>query len=662
MASGVFRVEPLQNADEVASRTAVTQSRRVRLALLKSSPAPGCPDCRGREPPPPAQPSVVAGRAGHVSERLLSRHVVLHDPLHGRDVVGHEQRRAIGQPERDRDSCRRQHSPRDLTQDGQPTPQPTDPGDRLLPEHGHHQQRHGDPQANAAVGRRPHGSRSGWPPRPRSPQAPVPRTGQTRAPAPPRIRPPMRPGAAGRDPGGRTESVPLPREARADPPPRSRGRRSRGCAATRTAGSTGDQPTASSVTAAKVPTRPVTTRYGRLRAGTASVVPSPGRPDAASNPGSTGSTQGDSPVTRPATSPIATRPPRSHYPPKTVVRTASLLTGVLRRRVAVCGPGAIRASDKRWCATHARCRRTGPSEVRRDGLVSHPRVHGGRPATAEVGSSRHFITDSAPQDWVELRWIGHGQDAEPRAARHQEPRTVSGPRPLRSRSPHLSPPAEQGIGLIEGRDRARKFSGVEYTCKLPLRLADVLADHPGEVDAVEVHPHCRGQLGGRPAAIGLVPSADQRHDPGVMAFQGSSLDFRDQLLARLTSDHGAMEQASVARRDEVGCGEPFPEQPRGKGDHKAAEKRRGESATLGNFNNMASIETLSTYNDFHVGPPRGFEPRTYALRVRCSTTELRRPASRVVPCGLRRKPAHATRGEVRPRTALRPGAWSRPGT
>ena len=25
-------------------------------------------------------------------------------------------------------------------------------------------------------------------------------------------------------------------------------------------------------------------------------------------------------------------------------------------------------------------------------------------------------------------------------------------------------------------------------------------------------------------------------------------------------------------------------------------------------------------------PPRGFEPRTYALRVRCSTPELRRPA------------------------------------
>ena len=27
-----------------------------------------------------------------------------------------------------------------------------------------------------------------------------------------------------------------------------------------------------------------------------------------------------------------------------------------------------------------------------------------------------------------------------------------------------------------------------------------------------------------------------------------------------------------------------------------------------------------------MGPPRGFEPRTYALRVRCSTPELRRPA------------------------------------
>ena len=27
---------------------------------------------------------------------------------------------------------------------------------------------------------------------------------------------------------------------------------------------------------------------------------------------------------------------------------------------------------------------------------------------------------------------------------------------------------------------------------------------------------------------------------------------------------------------------------------------------------------------FSLEPPRGFEPRTYALRVRCSTPELRR--------------------------------------
>ncbi len=30
-------------------------------------------------------------------------------------------------------------------------------------------------------------------------------------------------------------------------------------------------------------------------------------------------------------------------------------------------------------------------------------------------------------------------------------------------------------------------------------------------------------------------------------------------------------------------------------------------------------------------PPRGFEPRTYALRVRCSTPELRRPAPHAGP-------------------------------
>ena len=60
-------------------------------------------------------------------------------------------------------------------------------------------------------------------------------------------------------------------------------------------------------------------------------------------------------------------------------------------------------------------------------------------------------------------------------------------------------------------------------------------------------------------------------------------------------------------------------------------------------------------NDFPVEPPRGFEPRTYALRVRCSTTELRRRASHVVPCGLRRKPAHATRSPRPPTHACASG-------
>ena len=35
---------------------------------------------------------------------------------------------------------------------------------------------------------------------------------------------------------------------------------------------------------------------------------------------------------------------------------------------------------------------------------------------------------------------------------------------------------------------------------------------------------------------------------------------------------------------------------------------------------------LRQHGDPPVEPPRGFEPRTYALRVRCSTPELRRPA------------------------------------
>jgi hypothetical protein len=59
-------------------------------------------------------------------------------------------------------------------------------------------------------------------------------------------------------------------------------------------------------------------------------------------------------------------------------------------------------------------------------------------------------------------------------------------------------------------------------------------------------------------------------------------------------------------------------------------------------------------NGFRAEPPRGLEPRTYALRVRCSTTELRRRASHVVPCGLRRKPANATRSQIPARKRSRP--------
>src|SRR5690606_37790333 len=62
-----------------------------------------------------------------------------------------------------------------------------------------------------------------------------------------------------------------------------------------------------------------------------------------------------------------------------------------------------------------------------------------------------------------------------------------------------------------------------------------------------------------------------------------------------------------------------------------------------------------------VEPPRGFEPRTYALRVRCSTPELRRPAPPGKP---RRKPANATRrlrGRFTRRCALGTTTQLRPG-
>ena len=60
--------------------------------------------------------------------------------------------------------------------------------------------------------------------------------------------------------------------------------------------------------------------------------------------------------------------------------------------------------------------------------------------------------------------------------------------------------AEQGVGLVEEEDGAALLGGVEDAAQVLLGLADVLADHRGEVDAVEVEPQLARPAPRRPSS------------------------------------------------------------------------------------------------------------------------------------------------------------------
>jgi hypothetical protein len=52
--------------------------------------------------------------------------------------------------------------------------------------------------------------------------------------------------------------------------------------------------------------------------------------------------------------------------------------------------------------------------------------------------------------------------------------------------------AEEGVGLVEEQDGAALFRGVEKLAQILFGLADILADHRREVDAIQ----CQAQLAG----------------------------------------------------------------------------------------------------------------------------------------------------------------------
>ena len=55
----------------------------------------------------------------------------------------------------------------------------------------------------------------------------------------------------------------------------------------------------------------------------------------------------------------------------------------------------------------------------------------------------------------------------------------------------LAPLAEEGVGLVEEEDRAAVLGRVEDPAQVLLGLADVLADHAGQVDPVQVQAQAR---------------------------------------------------------------------------------------------------------------------------------------------------------------------------
>ena len=72
--------------------------------------------------------------------------------------------------------------------------------------------------------------------------------------------------------------------------------------------------------------------------------------------------------------------------------------------------------------------------------------------------------------------------------------------------------AKQGVGLVKEQHRPAVFSRVEQLAQVLLRLANVLADHRRQVDAIQVQPQLVGQDFGRHSLAGAAFAAEQHRD------------------------------------------------------------------------------------------------------------------------------------------------------
>ncbi len=87
---------------------------------------------------------------------------------------------------------------------------------------------------------------------------------------------------------------------------------------------------------------------------------------------------------------------------------------------------------------------------------------------------------------------------------------------------HLHAAAEQRVGLVEEQQRAGALAGVEHLAQPLLGLADVLVDHAGEVDAIEIEPERARQHLRRHGLAGAARPAEQRRD--AVAEMGEPLE------------------------------------------------------------------------------------------------------------------------------------------
>ena len=86
---------------------------------------------------------------------------------------------------------------------------------------------------------------------------------------------------------------------------------------------------------------------------------------------------------------------------------------------------------------------------------------------------------------------------------------------------HLAAFAEQGVGFVEQQDRAALLGRVEDPPQVLLGLADVLADHATQIDAVEIERQLVGDHLGRQGLAGAALAVEQRaHAEAAIARSG----------------------------------------------------------------------------------------------------------------------------------------------